>query len=194
MWKLARVGAVVAVAVLFACSDADPQSSSRSTSPPQQPAMTTPTTGMQLSEPTPTTGMHLSEPTLQKLGQPFVLDDLRMTMLSVQDPFPPTPAVQPARGNRLVSIRSEVVSQSSATRNLSDLPAVELRDSTGASYQSEHGRLSVVGGSRTFGELPAGTRMETSAVFEVPESATDLRVAFRSLLSPGHEEAVVILN
>ena len=131
---------------------------------------------------------------LRRLGEPFMLDDLRVTMLSVQDPFSPTPQVQPASGNRLVSIRYEVMSQSGATHTLSALPAVELRDSTGASYQSEHGRLSVVGGSRAPGELPSGKSMETSAVFEVPGSATGLRVAFRSLGSPGREEAVVILD
>lgn len=134
------------------------------------------------------------QPEPRRLGQPFTLGDVQLKLLAVQDPFPPTPQVQPAPVNRLVSIRYEVVSQSSASQKLSDLPAIELRDSTGASYQSEHGRLSVVGGSRTPGELPAGRRMESSAVFEIPASATGLGVAFRSPAGPGGREVVVSLD
>jgi len=184
--KLARIGTVAAVAVVSACTTSRPPStaSESGTSLPPQGAITT-TTAMTAPQ---------SQPLLQKLGEPFTLGDLRLTMLAVQDPFPSTPQVQPAPGNRLVSIKYEVVSQSSASQNISDLPGVELRDSTDASYQSEHGRLSVVGGSRTPGELPAGKRMETSAVFEIPTSATGLRVAFRSLTSPGHQRVVVTLD
>ena len=176
--KLARIGTVAAVAVVSACTTSRPPSTAPESGTPLPPqgAITT------------TTAMTAPQP-----GEPFTLGDLRLTMLAVQDPFPSTPQVQPALGNRLVSIKYEVVSQSSASQNISDLPGVELRDSTEASYQSEHGRLSVVGGSRTPGELPAGKRMETSAVFEIPASATGLRVAFRSLTGPG-DRVVVILE
>ena len=121
-----------------------------------------------------------STPT-HELGEPFVMGEFRVTLLSVQDPFASTAQVQPASGNRLVMIEYEMVSLSADTRSVSDLPSVEVRDSTGAIYQSAHGRLSVVGGSRSPGELPGGERVETSAVFEIPASATGLQAAFRGV-------------
>ncbi len=70
-----------------------------------------------------------------------MLGSVRLMLLSVQDPFPPTPQTQPGPGNRLVSIKFEAINGSSESQNLSDLPLVEVRDSARASYQSEHGRL-----------------------------------------------------
>jgi len=184
VWNVTRLGVVVAVAVLTACADDRLQDTATqpSTSSAVQAATTTTTEAQQ------------SRSALQGIGQPFTLGDARLTVLSVQDPFPSTTAVQPAPGNRLVSIRYEVVSQSPVTQNLSDMPAVELHDSTGAEYRSEHGRLSVVGGSRAPGELPAGKRMETSAVFEVPGPATGLRAAFRTPGRAGEQGVMVALD
>jgi hypothetical protein len=184
--NLARIGTVAAVAVVSACTTSRPPSTaSESGTPlPPQGAITTTTTAMTAPQ---------SQPLLQKLGEPFTLGDLRLTMLAVQDPFPSTPQVQPAPGNRLVSIKYEVLSQSSDFKKLSELPVIELRDSTGAGYRSEHGRVSVVGGSGAPGELPAGKIMESNAVFEVPDSASGLQVTFRSLVSPS-EQQVVTLN
>lgn len=117
-----------------------------------------------------------------------MVGDLRVTVLSVQDPFPAS-AVQPAPGNRLVSIRYEVVSESPVTLSVADLPVVELRDSTGVGARSEHGRLSLINGARTPGDLSAGRRMESSALFEVPGSAAGLHLAFRPVAGEG---AVVV--
>lgn len=132
-----------------------------------------------------------SQPASNKLGEPFTLGGLRVTVLALQDPFPSTPQVQPAPGNRLVSIKYEVVSQSSDSKKLSELPAIELRDSTGAGYRSEHGRVSMVGGSGAPGELAAGKSMESSAVFEVPAGASGLQVSFRS---PSEQPVLVTVN
>ncbi|MGI8810411.1 MAG: hypothetical protein ACR2KK_21680 [Acidimicrobiales bacterium] len=112
----------------------------------------------------------------------------------MQDPYPPSPQVQPAPGNRLLSIKYEAVSQSAVSQNLSELPAPELLDSTGTSYRSEHGRLSMVGGARTPGEFPPGKRMEASALFEIPASATGLRVAFRAPAGPDAQGVMVTLD
>lgn len=183
--KLARIGAVAAVAVVSACTTSRPPSTASESGTPLLPqgAITTTTAA----------AAPQSQPQIQKLGEPFTLGDLRLTMLAVQDPFPSTPQVQPAPGNRLVSIKYEVLSQSSDSKKLSELPVIELRDSTGAGYRSEHGRVSVVGGSGAPGELPAGKIMESNAVFEVPDSASGLQVTFRSLVSPS-EQQVVTLN
>lgn len=185
--NLARIGTVAAVAVVSACTTSRPPStaSESSTPLPPQGAITT-TAAAAMTAPQ-------SQPLIQKLGEPFTLGDLRLTMLAVQDPFPSTPQVQPAPGKRLVSIKYEVLSQSSDSKKLSELPVIELRDSTGAGYRSEHGRVSVVGGSGAPGELPAGKIMESNAVFEVPDSASGLQVTFRSLVSPS-EQQVVTLN
>jgi hypothetical protein len=180
--KLARLGVVVAVVILFACTKApSPDTASQtSTSLPIQGGFTS-TTGPQ-------------EPQrVQGVGEPFMLGNLQLTILSVQDPFASTVQVQPAAGNRLVSIRYQVVSTSSSSRDLSGLPAVQLRDSTGAEYRSQHGRASVIG-SQTPGEFAPGERMETNAVFEVSASATGLRVTFLSSARPGAETAVVNLD
>ena len=176
------MGALAATTVLSACTDSSPAGkvAEPATSPAAQEAVATTTTTAP------------PQPVVHRIGQSFVLADLRLTMLSVQDPFPPSPAVQPRPGNRLVSIKYEAVSQSSASRGLSDLPSVELRDSSGAGYRSEHGRLSMTNGARTPGELPAGRRMEASALFEVPASATRLSVAFRPLFGPDQEVMVTL--
>lgn len=141
-----------------------------------------------------TTTSAKSQPALNKLGEPFTLGSLRVTVLALQDPFPSTPQVQPAPGNRLVSIKYEVVSQSSESKKLSELPAIEVRDSTGAGYRSEHGRVSVIGGSGAPGELAAGKSMESNAVFEVPAGASGLVVTFRSPLSPSEQPVLVTVN
>jgi hypothetical protein len=102
--------------------------------------------------------------------------------------------VQPTPGNRLLSIKYEAVSQSTAPQNVSDLPAVEVRDATGAAYQSEHSRLSLVAGARGPGELAPGKRMESSVLFEIPASVNGLRVAFRTLAGPGGQTVLVSLD
>ena len=177
------MGALAAIAVLSACADSRPAGSGTEpgTSPAAQEVVTATTTTV----PPP-------QSEVRRIGQPFVLDDLRLTVLSVQDPFPSSAAVQPRPGNRLVSIRYETVSQSSTSRNASDLPSVELRDSSGAGYRSEHGRISMANGARTPGELPPGRSMEASAMFEVPASATGLAVAFRPWSGPGQEVMVTL--
>lgn len=182
MRRSAYIGTVAAVAVLTACADSRPvgQAADPGTSLTTQVAVASETTTTAPPQP------------LVQIGQSFVLDELRLTMLSVQDPFPPSPAVGPRPGNRLVSIRYETVSQTSASRSLSDLPSVELRDSSGASYRSEHGRLSMANGARSPGELPGGKSMQTSAIFEVPASATSLTVAFRPRSHPGQEVMVTL--
>ena len=119
-----------------------------------------------------------------------MLGQVRLTVLSVQDPFPPTAQTQPAPGNRLLSVKYEAINASAEPQTLSDLPSVEVRDSTGAGYESAHGRLSVAGGSRNGAEVGPGKRMESSVLFEVPSSATGLRVAFRSHDRPQDEAAV----
>ena len=184
--RWARIGALATITALSACTGSRPAGSvaEPGTSPanPETVATTTTTT----APPT--------QPVVRRIGQSFVLDDLRLTMLSVQDPFPPTAQTLPAPGNRLASIKYEVVNDSSAPRNLSDLPTVEMRDSSGGSYRSAHGRLSVVGGAGGPGVLSPGKRMEGSAVFEVPASATNLSVSFRSLSRPGDQGVVVTLD
>ena len=52
--------------------------------------------------------------------------------------------------------------------------------------------MSVINGSRTPGELATGERMESNALFDIPASATGLRVTFRLPTSP--ETAVVTLD
>lgn len=176
VWKPARTGAVAALAVLAACAN------SRSGSTVSQPS-----TSLPIQYPTTATEAR-SQPVPQQLGRPFTLGELRLTVLDFQDPFPPTPQVQPASGNRLVSIKYEVVNQSSASQNVSDLPSVGLQDSTGASYRSEHGRLSMVAGSRTPGQLLAGKRTESSVLFEVPSSAVGLVLVLRPMVGAEKQE------
>ena len=180
--NVVRLGAVVAAIVLTACAEAPSAgtASQTSTSLAIQSGNTTTTTGTQQLR------------ALRRIGEPFMLGDVQVTVLSVQDPFPSTAQVQPAAGHRLVSIKYEVLSQSSTAQELSALPAVQLRDSTGAGYQSGHGRMSVINGSPTPGELATGRRMESNSVFDIPASATGLQVAFGLPTRP--ETAVVTLD
>lgn len=181
MWKLTRIVLAVAAAASACTSSRSATTASEaSTTLPMQVAVTTSTSAQ-------------SQRVLNKQGEPFTIGGVRVTVLALQDPFPSTPQMHPAPGNRLVSIKYEVLSQSSDSKNLSELPVIELRVSTGAGYRSEHGRVSVVGGSGAPGELPAGKGMESNAVFEVPDSASGLQVTFRSLVSPS-EQQVVTLN
>ncbi len=184
MPKLRRLGAVAAAALLTACSDSPPATKA------PEPGPSRPAQGAELT----TNTMPAPLPLLQKLGEPFTLDDVRLTVLSVQDPFPPNPQVQAQPGNRLLLVRYEMVSLREDTRNMSDLPSVEVRDTTGGAYRSAHGRLSVVGGVGVPGEVAGGTRMESSAVFEVPASATGLRAGFRSPGRPDQEIVMVALD
>ena len=91
-------------------------------------------------------------------------------------------------------IRYEMVSLSAEIRNVADLPTVEVQDAAGATYPSQHGRLSMVGGAGRPGELPGGKRMESSAVFEVPASASGLRAAVRDQARPEAESVLVALD
>ncbi len=170
--------------MLAACTNAPARSTTapETTGRPVQDAITT------------TTALQQSGPALREVGEPFTLGAFRVTVLSVQDPFPSTPQLQPAPGNRLLSVRYEVVSQRFDSQNLPQLPHAEIRDPTGANYQSEHGRLSEVNGARAPGEVVDGRRIGATALFEVPAPATDLRVVFRAPAGPGDEEVGVALN
>ena len=184
MWKLGWAGAVVAV-VMTACgsSPSAVKATQASTSLPTQGELAPTTTGIQQSR-----------EVLRRIGEPFLLGNFQLTVVSVQDPFPSVPLTEPAAGNRLVSIEYEVVNRSTASLELSHLPAVELRDSIGAAYKSEHGRVSLSGGSGAPGELAPDKKMDSSRLFAVPTSATGLRVVFRSDTSSGAESAVVTLD
>jgi hypothetical protein len=180
--NVVRSGALVVAIALTACAEAPSAdtASQTSTSLEIQNGNTTTTAGTQEAR------------VVRRVGQSFMLGDVQLTVLSVQDPFSSTAQLQPASGRRLVSVKYEVVSQSSASKDLSALPSVELRDSTGAGYQSEHGRMSVINGSRTPGELATGRRIESNTLFDIPASATGLGVTFRLPSSP--ETAVVTLD
>jgi hypothetical protein len=161
-----RLGALAAATVLTACGDAAPPAPTAAQQTTSVPAVPAPVT----NETVPA----------HPVGEPFTLGDLRLTVLSVQDPFPGAAATQPAPGNRLVSIRYEVASLRAETLHVTDLPVMEVGDATGGTYTSEHGRLSSVNGMRRPGDLPAGTWMEASALVEVPASAAGLRATFRA--------------
>lgn len=107
-----------------------------------------------------------------RVGEPFTLGDLRLTVLSVEDPFPAAAATQPAPGNRLVSIRYEVVSLGALPLLVTELPTLEVGDAGGGTYTSEHGRVNA--------EVGASRRIERSRLFEVPGSAGGLRATFRA--------------
>lgn len=132
-------------------------------------------------------------PIHQTIGQPVVLGAIRLTVFSVQDPLPPSPQVQPASGNRLVSITYEALNQDSTVAVISSLPDPVLRDSMGANYELKHGRSSIVGGSGSL-ELPPGKSMEHIAVFEIPRSTAPLQVVFRSPIGTVRHEVVVNLG
>ena len=150
------------------------------------------TLGLPPADPTTTTTS--AQPVVRRIGEPFTVGDARLTLLSVQDPFPAPAQLQPRAGHRMLSIRYEAVSLRADPLEVSELPSVEIRDSTGGTYRSEHGRLSVVAGSRAPGEPAGGHRMESSAMFEVPASATGLRVTFRSVAAQDDRAVVVSLD
>ena len=180
-----RLSALATAVILTGCSG-PPSSSAVPAGVPTPPAQDATTTAPAV--------VLKTDPVLHRLGEAFSVGDVRLTLLSVQDPFPPTPQVQPGPGNRLLSIKYEAVSQSPEPKKVSDLPSVEVRDAAGAIYRSEHGRLSMVGGTGTPGELPSGKRMESSVLFEVPSSAAGLRVAFRARPESGGKEAVAVID
>ena len=183
VWKLGWPGAVVAV-VMTACGTPSAVTATQaSTSLPTQGEVAPTTTGIQQSR-----------EVLRRIGEPFLLGNFQLTMVSVQDPFPSVPLTEPAAGNRLISIEYEVVNRSTASLELSHPPGVELLDSIGAAYKSEHGRVSLSGGSGAPGQLAPDKKMDSSRLFEVPTSATGLRVVFRSDTSSGAESAVVTLD
>lgn len=183
VWKRTALMALLPAAVLAGCGDAPSGSTTAANgeSLPAQAAIVTTTTEQ-------------SRTAVQKLGEPFTLGDVRVTVLSVQDPFPSVPPLEPKPGNRLLSVRYEVVSQASDSDALSHLPRAEVRDSAGVSYVSEHGRLSDVDGSRTAGGMGGARTIEANGLFEVPASATGLSIVFRSPARPGAEGIVVALD
>ena len=130
----------------------------------------------------------------RKIGDSIALGDIELTVLAVQDPFPATAQTQPQPGDRLVSVKYDVTNHSAAAQMLSDLPAVQLQDSTGASYTSEHSRLSLVAGSRVAGELLPDKRMESSVVYEVPADAGGLRALVSGPGTAGKPMATIILG
>ncbi|MDQ3896424.1 MAG: DUF4352 domain-containing protein [Actinomycetota bacterium] len=176
MSKGRRFAAVAAVAVLTACSDAP----SATTAP--EASTSSPTRG----EARTTTVAPEPRLAVGNVGEAFTLGDVRLTVLSVEDPFPSTPEVRPAPGNRLVLVRYEMISMRADALDPSALPPFEVRDAAGASFRSEHGRS-----SRTAAGVQGGTRIESSAVFEVPASATGLRAAFRAR-PPAQDEVVMV--
>ena len=99
--NLVRLGAVVVAIVLTACAEAPSAdtASQTSTSLAIQDGNTTTTTGTQQAR------------VARRVGQPFMLGDVQLKVVSVQDPFPSTAQLQPAAGRRLVSVKYEVVSQ-----------------------------------------------------------------------------------
>ena len=133
-------------------------------------------------------------PLLARIGEPVSLGDITVTVLSVEDPFPPTPQLEPKPDHRWVSLRYELTGESLSDASPSDLPAVELLDSTGRRYQSEHGRVGFVGGSGTPGGRQGGTTVDSSALFEIPHSVTGLVATFRVPRAPGPAEVLVALD
>jgi hypothetical protein len=138
----------------------------------------------------PTSVAARPQPVLRRVGEPFTVDGMQLTLLSAQDPFPPTPQTQPQPGNRLVSVKYEVVNTGPAASAVPDLPVLRLLDATGAAYTSEHGRLSLIAGGASPGDLLPGKRMESSVLFEVPAGAGGLRAAFSAA---GDDRAPVAL-
>jgi hypothetical protein len=171
------VGAVAVILVLAAsCTARDGGSSRAVTAPPVQAATTPPPS--QPAVAVPTSAAAGPQPVLRGVGQPFTVDGMQLTLLSAQDPFPPTPQTQPQPGNRLVSVKYEVVNMGAAAGALTNLPVLRLLDATGTGYTSEHGRLSLIAGGASPGDLLPGKRMESSVLFEVPAGAGGLRAAF----------------
>ena len=120
--NLVRSGVVVVAIGLTACAEVPSADTASQTST---------SLAIQRGNPTTTTGTQEAQ-VMRRVGQSFILGDVQLTVLSVQDPFSSTAQLQPAAGRRLVSVKYEVVSQSSTSQDLSALPTVELRDSTGA--------------------------------------------------------------
>jgi len=153
-----------------------------STPAPAAPATTVTTTAATTQEP------RSQEP---GIGEPFTLGDAQVTVLAVQDPFPPTHALEPGGGHRLVSVRYEAVRESGVS-GPADLPSVELQDASGGTYASEHGRVSVINGGSAPGERLPAASIRSSAVFEIPATATGLRATFRS--ATGSRTVIVPLD
>jgi len=182
---------VTAILMLTAC-EADGGGSARvggrvadsSPGSSQPPVGVTSTTAEQASAPIAVHG----------IGDRIALGDVEFTVLAVQDPFPATAQTQPQPGDRLVSVKYEVINHGTAAQMLSDLPEVELQDSTGGSYTSEHGRLSLIAGSRTPGELLPDKRMESSVVYEVPAGASGLRALVSGPATAAKPAAIVSLG
>jgi hypothetical protein len=188
MRRRAALGVAVATLVLTACAADHGGSSSASghTSNPEPASADPAAAGSAL-----TTVDH-AQLVVRSIGDRIAFGDVELTVLAVQDPFPATAQTQPQPGDRLVSIKYEVINHDGSAHALSDLPAIELRDSTGASYTSEHARLSLVAGSRTPGELLPDKRMEASVLYEVPLDARGLRAVFSGTVGSDKQTAVTL--
>jgi len=103
--------------------------------------------------------------------------------------IPPTAAVEPAPGQRLVSVSDEVVGDNPEDLHPNVLPTVELRDAGGGSYASGHGRVALINGASSRSQPSPGGSIQSDALFEVPETATGLRAAFRA---PGGGETMSV--
>lgn len=189
VWRRASIGVVAAMLMLAACSSGGGSDPARGQASDSNPGTSEPPRLGATS-----TTIEQTPLVEHKVGDSIALGDIELTVLAVQDPFPTTAQTQPQPGDRLVSVKYEVINHSPVAQMLSDLPAVQLQDSTGASYTSEHSRLSLIAGSRVPGELLPTKRMESSVVYEVPADAGGLRALVSGPATAGKPMAMVILG
>jgi hypothetical protein len=109
------------------------------------------------------------------VGDLVALGNLQVRVHEVRDPLEPTEFMPPAEGSRYVGVDMEVTNTAAEPELFSYLMSVELQDSQNITYSptfTDHQP------SPPDGELAPGNARRGLVVFEVPQSATELRLNF----------------
>lgn len=118
------------------------------------------------------------------IGDAVDLGDWRVQVHGVVDPYVSSNQfITAAPGNRYVVIDAEVTNNDDKPASVSSMMCFELQDSANKSYNITFTDTST---SSVDGELAPGTAKRGDLSYEVPETATGLRLQFKcDLLSSG---------
>lgn len=136
-------------------------------------------------------GATTAAPETFAVGDTVELGSLRVVVHAVTDPLTSSNQFStPAQGHRWVAVDVEVTNVGGQPVALSSLMQFEVQDASNAAYGPA---LTAENLPSIDGEAPPGGSRRGTVVFEVPESAAGLRLAFSGdLLSSG--SAVIVLG
>lgn len=109
------------------------------------------------------------------VGEAVTLGDYEIVVHGVTNPLPASGILQPPAGSHWVAVDVEVKNLSDQAGTISTLVQFEVQDSSNQSYNVTLTDLSL---PSLDGEAPPGGSRRGTMVFEVPDSATGLKLNF----------------